>query len=131
MIRIRAGFISALILLSSSSWAQYGGGSAADLLTGRDRSNGGSKTEFFNQIRPKDSNIKELLDLEVPGCGDGGSNYRGEVMTYDSIEKNPDLTMEPETSVEKPSQRNRANSKSEAADLFCIDSFERESGKSH
>jgi hypothetical protein len=75
----------------------------------------------------RSSDDLELLGLETPGCGNGGSNYLGEVTSYDPTEKNPDLTMEPMTSVNKDSNASKQRaSQNTKADLHCIDNFERD-----
>lgn len=68
----------------------------------------------------------ELLDLEAPGCGNGGSNYLDEVTSYDPIETQPDLTMEPATSVNTARNAAKQSQKYSKADIHCIDSFERD-----
>lgn len=79
------------------------------------------------QVRAETSDDLELLDLETPGCGNGGSNYLDEVTSYDPLEAEPDLTMEPATSINTArNAANRSGSKNVKADLHCIDSFERE-----
>jgi hypothetical protein len=69
----------------------------------------------------------EILELETPGCGNGGSNYLREVTSYDPLDVLPDLTMEPSTSIKAASSDSRQNTSRNAnSDLLCIDSFERE-----
>lgn len=79
------------------------------------------------QVRAETSDDLELLDLETPGCGNGGSNYLGEVTSYDSLEVEPDLTMEPATSINTASNASKQRASQDTkADLHCIDSFERD-----
>ncbi len=74
-----------------------------------------------------ESDDLEFLDLETPGCGNGGSNYLGEVTSYDPVDVVPDLTMEPATSINTASNASKPRaSQNTKADLHCIDSFERE-----
>lgn len=79
------------------------------------------------QVMAQSSDDLELLDIEAPGCGNGGSNYLGEVTSYDPLEAQPDLTMEPATSVNTDRNASKQGaSKNTKADLHCIDSFERD-----
>lgn len=75
------------------------------------------------QVRAETSDDLELLDLETPGCGNGGSNYMGETTTHDPLDVTPDISMEPTTSV---TRRGTPLKKHAKADIQCIDTFERE-----
>ena len=79
------------------------------------------------QVMAQSSDDLELLDIEAPGCGNGGGNYLGEVTSYDPLEAQPDLTMEPATSVSTArNPATRASHENLKADAHCIDSFERD-----
>ena len=88
----------------------------------------GCEAQALNaQVMAQSSDDLELLDIEEPGCGNGGSNYLGEVTSYDPLEVQPDLTMEPATSVN--TARNAAagvSPQNPKANVRCIDSFERD-----
>ena len=79
------------------------------------------------QVKAGTTDDMEILELETPGCGNGGSNYLREVTSYDPLDVLPDLTMEPSTSIKAASSDSRQNASRNAnPDLLCIDSFERE-----
>ena len=74
-----------------------------------------------------ESDDLEILELEAPGCGQGGSNYLGEVISYDPLDILPDLTMEPIAAINAlPKAVTRASAQNPKMDINCIDSFERE-----
>lgn len=65
----------------------------------------------------------DILSIEAPGCGNGGTNYFRETTTHDPLDIVPDLSMEPMTSVSQPGTKLKAQDR---PDILCIDSFERE-----